>query len=169
MRKGLIATVAVVLACAGCGYAFNNLYRGDIRTIYVEFLGNETFRRGLEVPLTRAVHEELRLRTPFILAPRSQADSTLTGRIVDADVSTRVKSEKDELLIQRARVRVEFRWVDNLTRRDIVPSQTVAESARVPSVATGEPFDVSTEQSTVFEVALQEAARRIVEKMEQSW
>ncbi|MFW6189975.1 MAG: LPS assembly lipoprotein LptE [Planctomycetota bacterium] len=178
MRK-LHAPVAVVLGAAavlgaafvaGCGYGAHALYREDIRTVYVEFLDNQTYRRRLEVPLTQAVVDEIKLRTPLVFAPREEADSILRGRILSADVDTRVKSEEDALLLQDAVVEVSFSWEDRLTGRQIVPPAEVTERARVPRMVEEEGvFDTFTEQTTVFDIALREAARRIVERMEQSW
>ena len=98
-----------------------------------------------------------------------EADSVLSGTIVGADVTTVVKNAKDVVLLQRAHVRVHFRWRDRLTGRDIVPEQDVAESARTAAPGGGGIFETSPEQPVMFDLALREAARRIVENMEQSW
>jgi len=157
------------LALAGCGYGAHSLYRSDIKTICVQTFGNDTYRRQLEVALTRAVVDEIELRTPLTFAPPDEADSVLSGTIVGADVTTVVKNAKDVVLLQRAHVRVHFRWRDRLTGRDIVPEQDVTESARTASPGGGGIFETSPEQPAMFDLALREAARRIVENMEQSW
>lgn len=168
-RRAFLLLSLLALAAAGCGWYSYSLYRGDIRTVYVEFLGNDTYRRRLEVPLTRYVVGEIKLRTPFLFAPRNEADSVLSGTIVGADVQTPVKDEEDRILLQRATVRVRFRWRDRLTGRDIVPERTVTESARAPLMLEEGIFEDSPEQTAIFDLALREAARRIVENMEQSW
>jgi hypothetical protein len=158
LRLTLTLTLLTLL-CGCAGYAPANLHRGDIRSVYVEAFDNETFRRGLEVPLSRAVASEIKLRTSLALAPRDEADSVLSGELVDFVQRTRIKSDKDNVLLQRVQAVVRFRWVDRLTGRDIVPPQTVRESARVP-VALGE---------SLTDRVFAETARRIVERMEQNW
>jgi len=169
-RRGAALLLGLAaLALAGCGYGTHSLYRGDIHTVYVEFFGNDTYRRQLEVSLTRDVVDEIKLRTPLTFAPRQEADSVLSGKIVSADVSTVVKNAKDVVLLQRARVRVHFRWQDRLTGRDIVPEQDVEMTGRTAEPGGAGIFETAPEQPAMFSLALREAARRIVENMEQSW
>jgi len=168
-RRAILLLCLIAPALAGCGWYRFSLFRDDIRSVYVEFLGNDTFRRRLEVPLTRYVVGEIKLRTPFVFAPRDEADSVLSGTIVGADVSTPVKDEDNRVLLQRATVRVRFQWRDRLTGRDIVPERTVQESARTPVMLEEGIFEDNPEQTAIFDLALREAARRIVESMEQSW
>lgn len=169
-RRGALLLLALAaLALAGCGYGTHSLYRSDIRTVYVKTFDNDTYRRQLEVSLTRDVINEIKLRTPLTFAPADEADSVLSGTIVGADVSTVVKSAKDVVLLQRARVSVRFRWRDRLTGRDIVPEQTVEMTGRTASPGGANLFTISPEQPVMFDLALREAARRIVENMEQSW
>lgn len=168
-RRAVLLMGLVALGLAGCGYGTHSLYRDDIKTIYVKFFDNDTYRRRLEVALTEDIVDEVKLRTPLVFAPRGEADSELSGTIVSADVTTTIKNAKDNVVLQRAQVQVRFRWRDRLTGRDIVPEQVVTESARVPVVSEGGVFENSAEQTDIFALALREAARRIVENMEQSW
>jgi hypothetical protein len=169
-RPGAVLLLGMAaLALAGCGYSTRSLYRSDIKSVYVEFFGNDTYRRQLEVALTHDVVDEVKLRTPLSFAPRDEADSVLSGTIISADVTTVVKNAADIVLLQRAHVRVRFRWRDRLTGRDIVPEQVVEESGRTDAPAGASIFVTSPEQPVVFDLALKEAARRIVENMEQSW
>ncbi len=111
MKKRHVSTFLLVTAAllSGCGYATNNVFRSDIKTVYVEFFENETFRRELEVELTKAVVEEIKLRTSFKFAPKDRADSILSGEITDFSERAHVKSEDDEILLTGATVEVRFR------------------------------------------------------------
>ena len=168
-RRTVLLLGLAVLALAGCGYSTHSLYRDDIKTIYVQFFDNETFRRQLEVGLTKDVVNEIKLRTPLIFAPRAEADSELSGTITVSEVSTQVKQTKDLVVLQRARLEVRFRWRDRLTGRNIVPEQVISDTSRVPVMFVNGVFQDSPEQTALFDLALREAARRIVENMEQSW
>ncbi|MFO7959309.1 MAG: LptE family protein [Candidatus Brocadiia bacterium] len=178
MGKRLLAGLALVCLLTGCfGYRAQNLFREDIKTVYVEGFDNETFRRGLEVPLTRAVQDELRLRTPLLFASREEADSVLTGELVAADEESQVKSKRGRILLQRVLVRVRFRWIDRLTGAPIVPEQTVTESVRLPTDVAetgigidGRPVPADLiPQEAPFDPAFREVAQLIVERMQHNW
>jgi len=160
-RKRLSVSM-LALCCAlatGCGYSTRPLIRDDIRYVYVPVFDNKTFRRGLEKPLTVAVVDEIKRHSRLRIVSRQSADSVLSGEIVAVDENVVTKAESDEILSKRVTVSVKFRWTDNLTKRDIVPPQTVAETVRfVPRL--GEPF---------LERAWGELAQRIVERMQESW
>ncbi len=179
MNKGylMVGLLGLVALSQGCGYTAGGLLPEDVRTVYVEFFDNATFRRENEVALTKAVVSEIKLRTPLILAPRDEADSVLHGQIVDFQEQTHVKTEHDEVLLTRARVKVQFRWTDRLTGADIVPEETVEEMAQVPGGAVGAPagsvpppyVQRSSPMATQFERLFQKTAQLIVDKMEKSW
>ncbi len=152
----------ICLGCllpAGCGYSTRRLIRQDIKTVYVPVFENNTWRRGLEVTLTRAVAEEIKLHTSLRFAPQGEAHSTLEGELIEFEENVRTKTEEEEILIIRATAEVEFRWIDNLTRRELVPKQTIRESVLFVASAN-EPIE-----TRVF----QEVAERIVEKMWKDW
>jgi len=157
-RVPLIALcLATCLAATGCGYSAASLYPPGIRTVHVQFMDNRTFRRGLEVDLTRAVADEIKLRTPLLFGSRSSADSVLTGELVDFEEDVVVHDGTGEVLRRGVTLRVRFRWVDRLTGADLVPAATVKEAVRL----------VRGEHRT--DLAVQEAAERIVQKMQAEW
>jgi hypothetical protein len=125
----------------------------------VEAFDNLTFRRGLEVSLTRAIEEEIKLRTPLLLAPREEADSVLSGALIAFDESTQVKSETDIVLVNRVTARVRYRWRDRLAGTDIVPQRETSESVRL----AGEFVE------TLHDAVFRELAQRIVQQMEEPW
>jgi hypothetical protein len=157
---GIIAAVAVAALAFGCrGYSPDSLFRQDIRTVHIRVFDNKTFWRGYEVGLTRAVENEIKLRTPLVLGRADSADSILSGELVGLDLNTEVKSKQDQVLITRMNAVVRFQWVDRLTGADIVPPQTVSESVRVAWV-TGE---------NAADYLFQEVAQRVVEQMQEPW
>jgi len=159
----------VALALAGCGYGTHSLYRDDIKTIYVQFFDNDTYRRQLEVGLTSDIVDEIKLRTPLIFAPRDEADSVLSGTIVSASVDTVIRQKPDKVFLQRAKLEVRFHWRDRLTGHDIVSEQVVGEMSRVPVTFPNGVFEDSVDQTDIFALALKEAARRVVDNMEVRW
>jgi len=161
MRKLIVlALLATAASLSGCrGYTQVRPFRSDIKTVYVQAFDNRTFRRGLEVPLTRAIEDEIKRRTPFLFASKDRADSILSGELTDFQERTQIRSEDDVVLLTRVSATVRFRWRDRLTGADIVPEQTVRESARLFE-------DV---EATLHDLAFQEVAKRVVEHMQEPW
>ena len=159
-RCVVIAVLAAASVVGGCrGYSPDSLFRPDIRTVHIRVFDNKTFWRGYEVGLTRAVENEIKMRTPLILGNAGRADSVLSGELVSLDLDTQVKSEDDDILISRVSAVVRFQWVDRLTGADIVAPQTVSESVRVAWV---------TDENAATSL-FQEVAQRVVELMQEPW
>ena len=157
---GLLALVAAAAAVGGCrGYTARPLFRPDIRTVHLRVFDNRTFWRGYEVDLTRAIEDEIKLRTPLVFAGPGRADSVLSGDLVSLDLATHIKSEDDVVLISRVTGVVRFRWVDRLTGADIVPPQSVSDSVRVAWM-TGEGAN---------RLLFEELAMRVVDQMQEPW
>src|SRR4030042_6722660 len=74
---------AVLWGCAGYQIGNQTLYPGHIRTVYVPMFESTSFRRNLGERLTEAVMKEIELKTPYKVVGTPDADSVLTGRIVD--------------------------------------------------------------------------------------
>ncbi len=76
--KRLVALAGVLLSASACGYTMGNeLHERGIRRIAVRVVGNETFRERLEIPITRAVLEELSTRGGFLPSTPRDADAIL--------------------------------------------------------------------------------------------
>ena len=52
---GSAILVALMLISGGCGYSNQSLYDEKISSVYVEMFDNQSFRRGIERPTTRAI------------------------------------------------------------------------------------------------------------------
>lgn len=154
-----LALIPLLLSAAGCGYSTGNLLRRDIQSVSVQVFENETWRRGLEVDLTRQLTEEIRLRTPLRIKDEERSDSILTGTLVEFDEDATTQTEDDEILMRTITVTVEFRWVDSLTGRDLVEPVEFTERNTF-ALARAEPLS-----QRIF----RETAETIVEKMERQW
>lgn len=176
-RAVFAVLMGLLVGAAGCGYRAENLFREDIRTIYVAEFDNETTRRGLEVDLKRALVEELKLRTPFIFASRERADSILSGELTAAGEKALVKAEDGTAVLTGSDVDVRFRWTDTLTGTPIVPEQTVREDLQQATVMGDTPAALGSDpvpadlipEDVDFRATMREAAQRIVERMQRNW
>lgn len=165
-----ICIAALLVAAGGCaGYRVGNqqLFRGDIRTVYVPIFPSDSFRRNLGEWVTEAVIKEIEQRTPYKVVHTPNADSVLYGRIVTE--GKRVFSE-DRFDVPRNiqyEMVVEVRWVDRL-------GNAVMRSAVIPvdlSLASSSHFIPEAGQSltTAQQQVVRDLAQQIVGHMEVGW
>lgn len=80
------APLAVLTAAllAGCGYSVGYAdYGGAGRRVALHVAGNRTLRQRLELPLTRALQEQLPVHTGFVPVGPEDAEAILEVEIVD--------------------------------------------------------------------------------------
>ena len=78
-----VVHTVVAVTIPGCGYTFGTgLQEKGVRTVAVRVVDNQTFRQGLEVPLTDRINEEL-VKTDLIIASEARADAILKVEITD--------------------------------------------------------------------------------------
>src|SRR5262249_61180957 len=73
----------VLLASAGCGYTVGAPFSPETRSVHVPLFNSGSNRRFLEYQLTEAVQKQIQQRSHFRLVKESDADTRLTGRIID--------------------------------------------------------------------------------------
>jgi hypothetical protein len=116
----VLAVVAVLLpSCAWdgqftiLGYTTRPNYDPGIRTIRVPIFKNNTFIRGLEFDLTRAVIREIEARTPFkVVSEGCPADTELTGKIVTLTKLAINRTQLNEVREAQTTLGVEIIWRD---------------------------------------------------------
>lgn len=162
---------AAMVALAGCGgvdpsvgYSSKELYRTDVKTVCVEMFQSETFRRGVEYDLTRAVAQQLELHSPYkVVADRRKADTVLYGTI--GRVSETVLAQQRELdrpMINEVTVLTRVTWEDLRTGERFLDDVVIrASGSYVETLGAG--------ADSAGKEAAEEMARRIVEAMEAPW
>jgi hypothetical protein len=156
-----LPAAAVLALLLGCGYTSDPLHRADIRTVYVPVMENRTFRRGVELELTRSVIDEINTHTQMRVVSEAQADSSLIGTVRDVKETVLTKTPGDEMLEKQITVYVSFKWVDRRTGRILVERRDVRATA--DAVLSTETFARSRQR------AFERAARKIVRLMEHEW
>jgi hypothetical protein len=137
-----VALVAVGLATAGCGYQqsgsssnapagyqWSSLYRGDVRTVAVPIFGNRTYYRGLEFNLTKAVANQLEMRSPYKIVPRERADTVLEAEVVKVRLRTLSEGTGAVPQEQLFSVGVNFVWRDLRTGAILVQRKEFEQAA----------------------------------------
>ena len=168
-----VTVFAVNVLSSGCAtyqIGQNTLYRGDIRTIHISTFQSETFRRGLGEWLTEAVVKEVQQRTPYQIVDASEADSFITGRIVEVSKRTLAENINDEPRNIALEMRVETAWRDrqgNLLGNPFVsnvpPSflENILSDSLVPEAGQS----IVTSEQRVIE----QLAEQIVSQLELPW
>lgn len=167
LRIGLLLAL---LAAPGCGYMLGSAYQAEIRSVHVPTFTSNAFRRGIEFQLTEAVQREIKKRTPFRLAKEPQADTRLTGHIVEVKKDVLGESGFDDPRELQLRLAVEVTWEDlrsgRILSRQVIPLEP--EVVHLISQAEFAP-EVGQSLATGTSQAVDRMARRIVDMMEAPW
>jgi len=152
----------------GCGYqmtGMNNasLYRADVKTVAVPMITNRTYRRGLELELTKSVIQQLEEHSPYKVVPKERADTILECEIYAASVgllgsdSTTGLPQEQELTIV-----VNFTWKDLRTGDILCQRKNYDQRANfMPTL--GESSSVASTN------AIQQLGLAIVQEMQADW
>ncbi len=175
LRAGVVVGVAAGLSWAaglsGCasdptrGYALSSSYDTAVRTVHVPIFKNPTFSRGLEADLTEAVIKEIQAATPWRVVGSRDAETELTGTIVDARLRS-LSTDRRTGLAQELDVEltVDFEWRDRRSGKVLVARKSfTASEAFAPASPVQE-----TLESGQF-AAVQRLARDIVTELRGEW
>lgn len=170
--RGLSHAVCLgsLLLCSGCGYTIGNGFNPDVKTVSVPIFENDTFRRGIEVQLTEAVQKEIQTRTPYRLAKGLDADTRLTGRIVQTRKDVLGENKFDDPRELQFSLMIVTKW-ENLRTGEVLAVQEVPLSpTAIPLTSQTELApEVGQSLATGTQVAIDQLARRIVNMMETPW
>ncbi len=116
----LAAGIAGLLAGCGwdghfnlLGYSTKPNYDTTIKTVYVPIFKNQTFYRGMEFDLTRAVIREIESKTPYKTSSSPvSADSELLGKIKSVVKSVINQNQLGEVRQAQLVMTVEIVWRD---------------------------------------------------------
>jgi hypothetical protein len=131
-RLSIVLLVLMPVLCSSCGYnngyssvggesknqwyQWRSLYREDVRTVAVPIFKNKDYRRGVEFALSKAVVNQIEMRTPYKVVAREKADTILEGEIVKIELHT--LSENTQSAIPQEQlydIKVNFTWKDQRT------------------------------------------------------
>jgi hypothetical protein len=162
---GLIGTAA-----SGCGYMIGPAHDPQLCTIAVPIFRNETFRRHLEYPLTEAVQKEIQKRTAMRIVHGSEAQTRLTGTIVDVDKTVLGENRFDDPRELQLGMTVRVKWEDIRNGR-VISQQDVLLDANTVSLFTQSDFapEVGHSLATATQDSIEQTARRIVDMMDAPW
>ena len=150
------------ISLGSCGYSSKSLLRSNVRSIYVPIFDNNTFRRGYEFDLTKAVRDQILLRTRLNIVDKDEADSILFGKVSSVNENVIIEDTKDNIVESRVSIGVDIRWVDKRTGRTIIERKNIKR-----------PTEFIVRRNETLTSASSEAfvgvAQSIVETMEEDW
>lgn len=168
-RVWCVLLTAVAATLTGCGqgglagYQNSWLHPQDISSVYVEMFDSGGFRRGYEFKLTDAVCKRIEAQSPYkIVSDRSLADSILSGTVTAGSGVVAGDRYTGRPLEREAFVQVRVTWKNLKTGELMLDNEIVYASAGF-SEQMGQTFDSSAG------AALNKAAQKVVELMEQPW
>ena len=131
---------------------------------------SNSFRRDLGERLTEAVVKEIERRTPFKVVNDPNADSVLTGRLVDERKSVLVPDLTGDAREVQVGLRVEVSWCDRRGRmlRDVKSVPLPSEITDVSATANLVP-EVGQSVASQQQEAICRLAEQIVGLMEKPW
>jgi len=163
--------IALWLIPTGCqhvdphkGYSTADLYRTDVKTVFVEMFQSDSFEREIEYELTRAICEQLELCSPFkVVGNRHKADTILYGTI--RNVSAAVLTQQRDLgrpLQNQVVLTAEATWKDLRTDRLLMDNRKFKINADYAVLA-------AAGRGSALKQAANEMALTIVQTMEKPW
>jgi Lipopolysaccharide-assembly len=169
-RRFNLGAAAILTFCCGCGYTVGNGFAPDVKTVSVPIFENDTYRRGIEYQLTEAVQKEIQKRTPYRLAKGANADTRLTGRIIQTRKDVLGENADDDPRQLQFSIMVRVTW-ENLRTGEVLAQQEVPVSPEAIPLISSAQFapELGQSQATALQTAIDNMARHIVNMMETPW
>lgn len=166
---------ALTLLCSlsfssGCAYHFGNGFDQKISSIHIPVIASDVKRRDLGVQLTEALQKQVQTRTHYRLASEAEADTMLSGKIVNANKNVLGENGYDDPRELQLALAVEMTWTDLRTQRVISEQRYLLPNDAVNFTTTSDfAPEVGQSLATATQQAIDRLARNIVNMMETPW
>ena len=173
LHSGVVRFLCLsVCLCAhsGCGYTIGGAYDPEIRTVHVPIFTSDLFRRDVNIELTEAVQKEIQSRTPFRLSTADRADTRLSGKLIEIRKDVLGETRFDDARQLQLSFAVEIQWED-LRGGALIAQSTVPIDQKTHQLLSQANFtpEIGQSYATAKQEAINQLARRIVDKMEAPW
>lgn len=163
----ITSSLVFCTAISGCGlegYSNDWIYPKGVTTVYVEMFDTGDFRRGYEYILTDAICKRIEAQTPYkIVSDMDRADTVLSGQLAAVSASVLATDRYTSAPIENeANVIVTVSW-KNLRTGELLINNEKTYAFASYSTLLGQDFDYGAK------VAVNRAAQKVVELMEESW
>lgn len=162
-------SLAVIPLVPGCGYSIRPPYDNTVKTVFVPIFKSVTFRRDVNLMLTKSVIDEIERRTPFkVVGREADADTILFGEVNFADKNTVVENPFNLPRQLTAQMNVMIKWQDNRLTGEEADKKKAEPPAMVSELYYFNPELGETSQ-LAFQRVCDKLAMQIVGMMEQPW
>ena len=146
----------------GCGYSTKSLINRDISSIHIPIFENDTFRRGIEFGLTKAVKDEIMSKTNLRIASKDNADTILHGTVTDFTERIITHGFRDSIVEAEMTLFVDIQLVDRRTGRVLVHKKGIRQATGY-IVRRGETLESASAEGVV------DLAETIVNLLAKKW
>jgi hypothetical protein len=172
IRCAAVYAVALGLTvfAGGCGYQVGAPFSPEIRSVHVPIFKSSSNRRFLEYQLTEAVQKEIQKRSHMRLVKEEDAETLLTGRIIDQRKTALGQTENSDARELQFNLQVEVSWEDLRTGK-IIQAQPIPLPPELVQLAAQAEFapEVGQSLATGDQTVIDRLARDIVNLMETRW
>ncbi len=162
LLKLIMGCVLLVTLTYGCGYSNRSLISRNISSIHIPIFENDTFRRGIEFDLTKAVNVEVMSKTNLRIASKDHADTILHGTVKDFTERIITQGFRDSLVEGQMTLFVDIQLVDRRTGRTLINEKGIKQAAEY-IVRRGETLESATGEGIV------RMAETIVDHLAEKW
>ncbi len=157
--RQLICVAFVFVLVSGCGYSQKSLIDRKINTIYISIFENNTFVRGIEFDIAKAVKDEIMSRTSLRIVQKDSADVIMTGEI-GGSAQAALSQSRDNIVESSVSISASVTLLDTRTGRSMGGGAGGGASFIVDR---GENVQSATEE------AIANLARVLVDNLEEEW
>jgi len=157
--RQLICVAFVFVLVSGCGYSQKSLIDRKINTIYISIFENNTFVRGIEFDIAKAVKDEIMSRTSLRIVQKDSADVIMTGEI-GGSAQAALSQSRDNIVESSVSISASVTLLDTRTGRSMGGG---AGSGASFIVDRGENVQSATEEAIAI------LARNLVNSLEEEW
>lgn len=157
--RQLICVAFVFVLVSGCGYSQKSLIDRKINTIYISIFENNTFVRGIEFDIAKAVKDEIMSRTSLRIVQKDSADVIMTGEI-GGSAQAALSQSRDNIVESSVSISASVTLLDTRTGRSMGGGAGGGASFIVDR---GENVQSATEEAIAI------LARNLVNSLEEEW
>ena len=159
LLRQLICVAFVFVLVSGCGYSQKSLISRKINSIYITTFENNTFMRGIEFDIAKAVKDEIMSRTSLRIVQKDSADVIMTGEI-GGSAQAALSQSRDNIVESSVSISASMTLLDTRTGRTMGGG---GSGGAAFIVDRGENVQSATEE------AIANLARGLVDNLEEEW
>ena len=159
LLRQLICVAFVFVLVSGCGYSQKSLINRKINSIYITTFENNTFVRGIEFDIAKAVKDEIMSRTSLRIVQKDSADVIMTGEI-GGSAQAALSQSRDNIVESSVSISASVTLLDTRTGRSMGGGAGWGASFIVDR---GENVQSATEEAIAI------LARNLVNQLEEEW